>query len=102
MGCIPFYGSSMLSVISQLQRLRPRTLGCEVGGAWTREPLPARFEQVHPASGESLGEIVDGGVSLVDRAVAAARRAFYQGPWPHTGARERRIVLQRIAGLITQ
>jgi len=71
-------------------------------GAWQA----ARDEQTwlhrHPATGEEVAALAVAGVDDVDRAVRAARRAFDDGPWPRTRAKERIRVLRRIADLIRE
>jgi aldehyde dehydrogenase (NAD+) len=60
-----------------------------------------RFKTINPATEEVLAEVVDAGSEDVDRAVAAARRAFDQvwGPMP---GRERAKYLYRIARLVQE
>ena len=53
-----------------------------------------------PAHGALVTRVPRGGASDVDRAVAAARRAFDQGSWPHATASERSRLLLRTADLI--
>jgi len=58
-----------------------------------------RFERVSPVSGEVFCEVVAGGDEDIDRAVAAARRAFDDGRWS-ASPKERRAVLLRLAELL--
>jgi acyl-CoA reductase-like NAD-dependent aldehyde dehydrogenase len=39
------------------------------------------FETINPATGREIAQIAHGGAEDVDRAVAAARQAFAEGPW---------------------
>ncbi|MBY6683419.1 aldehyde dehydrogenase [Rhodococcus sp. BP-316] len=55
---------------------------------------------VDPATGASFAEVPDGGAVDVDRAVAAARTAFENGPWPRTTRTERARILLRAADAI--
>jgi aldehyde dehydrogenase (NAD+) len=41
----------------------------------------ATFENVNPATEQVLGEVADGSAADMQRAIAAARRAFDTGPW---------------------
>ncbi|GAB2814632.1 aldehyde dehydrogenase family protein [Actinocorallia aurea] len=59
------------------------------------------FQTVNPATGEALAEVALGGAEDVDRAVAAARRAFTDVWGPMPGA-ERAKYLFRIARLIQE
>jgi acyl-CoA reductase-like NAD-dependent aldehyde dehydrogenase len=58
------------------------------------------FETVDPSTEEVLTHVAEGDKADIDKAVAAARRAFESGPWPKMSARERGRVLLRIADLI--
>lgn len=50
-----------------------------------------------PSTGEVFGRVPDSGPDVVDAAVAAARTAFDQGPWPRMPARDRAEALRRLA-----
>src|SRR4051794_31721996 len=58
------------------------------------------FKTVNPASGEALAEISSAGEADVDRAVAAARRAF--DPWSALPGAERAKYLFRLARIIQE
>lgn len=60
------------------------------------------FTNVDPWTREPYAEIALGGAADVDRAVAAARRAFEEGPWPRMGFVERGAILHRLGDLIEQ
>ncbi|TWP34930.1 aldehyde dehydrogenase [Leekyejoonella antrihumi] len=57
---------------------------------------------VNPATGQELAQIADCDERDVDRAVAAARRAFEDGRWSRRSPAERKVVLQRWAALILE
>jgi len=58
------------------------------------------FETIDPSTEEVLTSVAEGDKADVDKAVAAARRAFESGPWPKMSARERGRLLLRVADLI--
>jgi acyl-CoA reductase-like NAD-dependent aldehyde dehydrogenase len=60
------------------------------------------YETVNPSTGEVLATVAEAGPEDVDRAVAAARRAFDTGPWPSWPAWRRQKVMLKLAGLIGQ
>jgi aminomuconate-semialdehyde/2-hydroxymuconate-6-semialdehyde dehydrogenase len=62
----------------------------------------ARFHTVDPWTREAWAEVALGGQGEADRAVAAARRAFDDGPWPRMGFAERGAVLHRLADLMVE
>jgi gamma-glutamyl-gamma-aminobutyraldehyde dehydrogenase len=73
-----------------------------VDGAW----IPALSGDVRPVisprDGRELTAIAWADIADADRAVAVARRAFDEGPWPRLPARERGELLRRLADLLEQ
>ncbi|WP_406327628.1 aldehyde dehydrogenase family protein [Streptomyces sp. NBC_00203] len=65
-----------------------------IGGQWTHPAEPRTSEVVNPATEEVCGKVAAGSAADVDRAVAAARRAFPD--WSTTTGTERVEVLQNI------
>ncbi|MCX4616174.1 aldehyde dehydrogenase family protein [Streptomyces mirabilis] len=65
-----------------------------IGGQWTDPAGAGTFEVVNPATEEVCGKVALGSAADVDRAVAAARRAF--PGWSTTTRAERVEVLQNI------
>ena len=64
-----------------------------IGGKWT-EPSTSEVIEVHcPATGEYVGKVPLAAAADVDAAVAAARAAFDNGPWPTTPPKERAAVI---------
>ena len=59
-----------------------------------------RFTTVNPANGEPIAEMSAGTAEDIDRAVAAARRAFKAGVWSRMAPRHRMEVMNRFAALI--
>jgi aminomuconate-semialdehyde/2-hydroxymuconate-6-semialdehyde dehydrogenase len=62
----------------------------------------ARFETVDPYTQSAYGEVALGGQAEADRAVAAARRAFDEGPWPRMGHAERGALIHAFADKIKE
>jgi betaine-aldehyde dehydrogenase len=71
-----------------------------VGGEWVASGDGARFAIVNPSDATVVTEVDVATDGQVQEAIAAARRAFDQGPWPHTAAIERAAILDRVAGLV--
>ncbi|MER6914299.1 aldehyde dehydrogenase [Streptomyces sp. NPDC000594] len=67
-----------------------------VGGRLTDPLSTATIEVVSPHSEEIIGRVPHASPADVDRAVAAARRAFDEGPWPRLPLDERIAVVTRI------
>ena len=66
-------------------------------GAFVPSASGKRFPTVNPATGETLAEVAEAGREDLDRAVAAARRAFSSGPWAEMKPRQRGKILMRAA-----
>ncbi|WP_423196114.1 MULTISPECIES: aldehyde dehydrogenase [unclassified Cupriavidus] len=85
-------------------RERARTLRIParayIDGAWTDAADGATFDCINPATGERLARVAACGAADIDRAVAAARRAFEAGVWAGLPRRERKAVLMRLGALI--
>ncbi|GHG55182.1 aldehyde dehydrogenase [Sinomonas cellulolyticus] len=68
-----------------------------IDGAYVPAHGTGRNPVTDPATGEVWGEVPDGSPEDVEAAVAAARRAFDDGPWPRLSPSERAAHLLRIA-----
>ena len=68
-----------------------------IGGEWVPPTSPYRFGVVSPSTEEVVGEVPLAQPEDIDRAVAAARVAFDDGPWPATSPGERADALTRAA-----
>lgn len=68
-----------------------------IDGAYVPAHGTSRNPVTDPATGEIWGEVPDGSAEDVDDAVAAARRAFDDGPWPRLSPSERAAYLVKIA-----
>ena len=71
-----------------------------IDGRWVDAADGDTFERVSPAHDVVVGRYPKGGLPDLDRAVAAARRAFDEGPWPRIAGVERARVLNRVADAI--
>jgi 5-carboxymethyl-2-hydroxymuconic-semialdehyde dehydrogenase len=60
----------------------------------------ATFDVLDPVTNEVYVTAAAGGPADVGAAVAAAHRAFTDGPWPHLPARDRAVILNRIADAV--
>jgi betaine-aldehyde dehydrogenase len=71
-----------------------------LGGEWHAASDGATRELVDPATGEPIARTAEATVKDAERAIAIARRAFDDGPWPQTSALERARLLNRLADAI--
>ncbi len=58
------------------------------------------FATYEPATGAKLADIAKAGKEDAERAIAAARKAFDEGPWPRLSGKERAAKLNKVADLI--
>src|SRR3984957_9179358 len=82
----------------------PFTTGTEVkrmliNGEWVRAASGKTFESRNPATGDLLALVAEGDKEDIDRAVAAARRAF-EGSWSKFKPYERQALLLKIAEIV--
>ncbi|MEY2242347.1 aldehyde dehydrogenase family protein [Streptomyces sp. BF23-18] len=71
-----------------------------VAGEWRDAAAGGRREIRCPADGVLAATVSEATRTDTEAAIAAARRAFDEGPWPHTPERERGALLLRTADLI--
>ena len=72
-----------------------------IGGDWVAPEGTDTIEVISPVTEEVVGRVPDGTEADIDKAVAAARRAFDQGPWPRMAPAERGEILRKVAAQIT-
>ena len=75
--------------------------GLFIDGAWVEPASGRHFPTVNPATEEELAVVAEADAADVDRAVAAARRAF-EGGWGDLPGRERAKYVYRIARLLQE
>jgi phenylacetaldehyde dehydrogenase len=73
-----------------------------INGQWTDAASGKTFETPNPATGETLATVAEGDREDINRAVAAARKAFEDGPWGRMSASERGRIIWRIGDLILE
>ena len=62
----------------------------------------ARMDSIDPYTREPWAAVALGGRADAARAVAAARKAFDEGPWPRMGYEKRQTLLHRLADLMIE
>ncbi len=71
-----------------------------IDGKWRESVSGKRFATVNPATEEVIAEVAEGDAADIALAVKAARKAFDTGPWRKADARDRGIMMNRLADLI--
>jgi aldehyde dehydrogenase (NAD+) len=71
-----------------------------VNNQWIDSESGKTFATFNPATGAEIARIAEADAADVDKAVAAARKAFEDGPWRRTSASERGRMMNRLADLM--
>jgi phenylacetaldehyde dehydrogenase len=73
-----------------------------INGQWAQAASGKTFATPNPATGQTLANIAEGDAEDINRAVAAARAAFDDGPWGRLTPSERGRIIWRIGDLILE
>ncbi|CAM2800168.1 aldehyde dehydrogenase [Skermania piniformis] len=73
-----------------------------IGGRWVEPSSQQRIEVHSPATEARVGSVPLAGPADVAAAVAAARTAFDEGPWPAVPVAERAALLDRVRQLLEE
>ncbi|RFB78796.1 aldehyde dehydrogenase [Methylovirgula sp. 4M-Z18] len=73
-----------------------------IDGAYVPALSGETFDRISPIDGTLLAKIANCGPADIDRAVAAARKAFEDGRWRHLAPVEKKKILLKFAALIRE
>ena len=73
-----------------------------IDGEWVDGTSGEAWTHIHPATNEECGTFSIASPEDVNRAVAAARRAFDDGDWPKMKAKDRIRLLRRVSELFSE
>ena len=71
-----------------------------IGGEWTAPAGTGTIEVISPTTEEAVGRVPDATEADMDKAVAAARDAFDNGPWPRMSPAERAAVITKVSDAV--
>jgi acyl-CoA reductase-like NAD-dependent aldehyde dehydrogenase len=71
-----------------------------IGGKWEKPSGNGKLEVISPVTEQVVMRFAEATPADVDKAVAAARKAFDTGPWPRMSAQERGQALLKVAELL--
>jgi acyl-CoA reductase-like NAD-dependent aldehyde dehydrogenase len=83
-----------------MNSLAPRECASFIDGDYLASPTGPELEVLNPASEELAAIVREADAAEVDKAVAAARRAFDHGPWPTLSVAKRQEMLLRIHDIV--
>lgn len=67
-----------------------------IDGAYVAGASGEMFDVIDPSNREVFHKVACGNAEDIDTAVAAARRAFDEGPWPRMSGAERAVILRKM------
>ncbi len=73
-----------------------------IDGRWVAAKSGETFDVFNPATGQRIARAAACTAADVDSAVAAARKAFDQGPWPRMSPSERGRIIWKIGDLLLE
>ena len=73
-----------------------------IGGQWVEAASGKVFDTINPSTGKVLAKVAEGDREDINRAVAAARKAFEGGSWRKLTSSQRGRLLLKLADLIEQ
>src|SRR6202041_381169 len=79
-----------------------KTYSMFINGEWVASKTNKTFPVYDPSTEEVIAQVPDANADDVNRAVAAAKGAFEEGPWATTTAQERGRILFRLAEKVRQ
>ncbi|HYM25530.1 MAG TPA: aldehyde dehydrogenase family protein [Vicinamibacterales bacterium] len=71
-----------------------------INGEFSSAKAAATLDVIDPSTQEAIARVPDAGRTDVDRAVAAARKAFDEGPWKDATAQDRGRALLKLAEIV--
>src|ERR1700746_921684 len=71
-----------------------------IDGRWAAAQNGASYPVLNPPNEQEIATAPDAGSADMDKAIAAARRAFDSGPWPRMSPKDRARVIRRIADVL--
>lgn len=91
---------ALVNLSRQTEGFLDRQQGLLIGKDWQKANGGEPIAVVNPADGKIISTIGEASADDVDRAVAAARRAFDDGPWTSMKPAERAGIMFKIASLM--
>src|SRR5262245_20114330 len=73
-----------------------------IDGAFVPSAGPGALDVLDPSTGQPIARVPDATAADVDRAVAAARRAFDTGSWRDATAQDRGRILFKLAAIVRE
>ena len=93
---------SAIQIAPEVQQFVGETRKMLIDGAWVAAASGKTFPVYNPATGDVMAHVAEGDQEDINRAVAAARRAFDNGPWCEMTPSQRGRLIYKLADLLEQ
>lgn len=90
------------SAVASAPKVMPSINQILIGGQYQNSASGETFGVIDPRTEKTIGEFAKSGMEDVNRAVASARKAFDEGPWPRMSGRERGKIMMKVSELIQE
>ena len=91
-----------IQVAPEVKQFIGETRKMLIDGKWVDAVSGKTFPVYNPATGEVMAHVAEGDKEDINRAVAAARRAFDGGPWRNLTPSQRGRLLNKLADLLEE
>ncbi len=92
-----------MTIFEQFNVTKPAFIGGSkkllIGGQWVPAASGQEIDAINPATGEAMARIAQGGAEDINRAVAAARKAF-EGEWSRFTPHQRRKLMHKVHDVV--
>lgn len=88
---------AMIDLLPQTTSFLAKPKQVLIGGKWSDATSDDQLGIINPANGRKISDLAEASTADVNRAVANARKAFDEGPWPNMKPAERALLMQRLA-----
>ncbi len=85
-----------------LQHVKQEDISLYINGEFVKSASGKTFENYNPYTNEKINAVAEGDKADIEKAVAAARDAFDNGPWRTMKLKERMAIIYKIADLIDE
>ncbi|ACK72140.1 Aldehyde Dehydrogenase [Gloeothece citriformis PCC 7424] len=90
----------MVAIAKPQQEIKIGPTQLLINNEWVESISGKRFETINPTTGEVICDVAEADAPDVDKAVTAARKAFNNSYWSKMSARDRGLLLYKLADLI--
>lgn len=90
------------AILASVEKFLSKSHGLLINGEWVEPASGERFDVENPATEGTIASAAKGGPADIEKAVAAARKAFDDGPWRSMQPAKRASLMWKLADLIEE